>query len=244
MPAKSRRPRSCTISTGRGVVGNEVDIKLEPLELATVEAGDDAVAEPAVWALSCDRPRLADLEHEVILEIEIDDCFQCGGEQVTLTPPCRVGVPSGSGIPSDTSDHRKPTLERPHVRRRHLDETGKQPLVRRLLSQPVERHASLDGVSFESGFQRNPKTPSVAVPAEGRHADASAAARTLWPSSCPWIRRRSRVRVVSPVASATRAARSARSGSDRCATSTRVRSTVVTGTASRTVRSSSSSGAR
>jgi len=158
--------------------------------------------------------------------------------------PACVGVPSGSGIPSDASDHRKPTLERPCHRRRHLDEAGKQPLVRRLLSQPVERHAFLDGVSFESGFQRSPKTPSVAVPADRRHADASALASTLWAASCPWRRRRSRDRVASPVASAARAARSARSGSDRCATSTRVRSTVVTGTASRTVRSSLSSGAR
>ena len=80
--------------------GSPGDIELEPLELATVEAGDDAVAEPAVWALSCDRPGLADLEHEVILEIEIDDCFQCGGERVALTPHVSASRVARASLPT------------------------------------------------------------------------------------------------------------------------------------------------
>jgi hypothetical protein len=95
------------------IVGNGSDVELETFELATVEQGEDGVAQPAFLGLGRHRPGSADLEEEAVMQVGVKCLLKDVAEVGEFGPPGGISVLGGSCGGIQSSQQRLASLECP-----------------------------------------------------------------------------------------------------------------------------------
>ena len=98
---------------GPGVFRYDIDVELEPLELAPVDQRADGVAKAALVGLGLQWAGFARFEGEVVAEVEVDGLLEDGGERLDGLPPRRIGVLGHPGALAEAGQQHLSPLKRP-----------------------------------------------------------------------------------------------------------------------------------
>ena len=124
---------------GALIVGDGVDVELDPFELPSVKECEDGVAQPSLVGLGGHRSGSGGLEAEAISEVGVERCFEHVTEVIERGSPGGVGVLGRPGLAAQPRQQRLPTPQCLRAGGGDDHESREQPLVGRLLAQSVER---------------------------------------------------------------------------------------------------------